>query len=140
MDNSDEFNSLSKKDEEGDNSDVKLLVSTSTQTSSTPNSNAINKKKRPKKQGNEQAEKVQCSFEGCKTEYLWKGSTTNLINHLCDIHQITKESLKDKSLKVKQQTIQQIILDMGELDEHHASDIIESVNFVLNKFNIDHQK
>ena len=29
---------------------------------------------------------------------------------------------------------------MGELDKHHASDIVESVNSVLNKFNINCQK
>ncbi|CAG8843946.1 17971_t:CDS:1, partial [Racocetra persica] len=38
MNISDEFNSLTNKDEESDNSDIELLASTS-QTSSTPNLN-----------------------------------------------------------------------------------------------------
>ncbi|CAG8794069.1 1541_t:CDS:2, partial [Cetraspora pellucida] len=33
-----------------------------------------------------------------------------------------------------------VILDIEELDKHNAFDIIESVNSVLNKFNIDHSK
>ncbi|CAG8798947.1 6780_t:CDS:2, partial [Cetraspora pellucida] len=33
-----------------------------------------------------------------------------------------------------------VVLDIEELDEHNASDIIKSVNLVLNKFNIDHSK
>ncbi|CAG8759055.1 19659_t:CDS:2, partial [Gigaspora rosea] len=34
----------------------------------------------------------------------------------------------------------EIILEIGELDDHYASDIVESVNFVFDKFNINHQK
>ncbi|CAG8680950.1 19439_t:CDS:2, partial [Cetraspora pellucida] len=82
---------------------------------------------------NEQTEKAQCSIEGYETTYVWKGFTTNLISYLYYIHQITKELFKDKSLKINPQMIQQ-------LDEHNASDIIESVNLVLNKFNIEHSK
>ncbi|CAG8786659.1 8717_t:CDS:2, partial [Gigaspora rosea] len=55
-------------------------------------------------------EKAQCSFEGCDTEYLWSGSTSNLINHLRDTHHVTKESLADNPVKVHQQTIQQVMI------------------------------
>ncbi|CAG8824877.1 27716_t:CDS:2, partial [Gigaspora margarita] len=36
--------------------------------------------------------------------------------------------------------LHEIMLNIGELDEHHVSDIIEAVYFVLNKFNINCQK
>ncbi|CAG8837417.1 10515_t:CDS:2, partial [Cetraspora pellucida] len=35
--------------------------------------------------------------------------------------------------------LHEIILDIGELDEHYTSDIVESVNSVLNKFKINCQ-
>ncbi|CAG8662774.1 18110_t:CDS:2, partial [Gigaspora rosea] len=254
-----EFNFSSGQDEE---SDVELLASISTSTRatsnsalSTPNPNFFERYMASELLDNQEVEveKVFCKFEDCDTEYVWKGSTTNLITHLRDIHQITKESLKNKLVKAKQQTIHQVIsrphssyiqkkltnqlvryiiaraqpiyivedkdfrlwtknldprfqvpcvdtiktiifnsydsavsqikdlisktsdtvsltfdlwssrahdsylgitchwltdsfdlheivLDMGELDEHHASDIVESVNSVLNKFNINCQK
>ncbi|CAG8613849.1 9861_t:CDS:2 [Cetraspora pellucida] len=173
--------------------------------------------------------KISYKFEDCDTKYIWLGSTSNCITHLHDIHQITKESLKNTLVKAKQQTIYQVIsrphsfhvqkkltyqlvhyiiacaqpiiivdnddfrlrtknlnsrfkvpcvniiktvifnfydsainqtidlisktsdtltdsfdlhkivLDIGELDEYHASDIVESVNSVLNKFKINCQ-
>ncbi|CAG8652875.1 43728_t:CDS:2 [Gigaspora margarita] len=36
--------------------------------------------------------------------------------------------------------LHEIVLEIGELDDHYSSDIIESVSSVLDKFNIDHQK
>ncbi|CAG8817055.1 7664_t:CDS:2, partial [Cetraspora pellucida] len=80
---SDEFNSLSdNNNEERNSSDNEELASTSTSTS-----------------------KLKCD-----TEYLWLGSTSNLINHLRDIYHVTKKSLVNKSVKVHQQTIQQVIM------------------------------
>ncbi|CAG8810944.1 1518_t:CDS:2, partial [Cetraspora pellucida] len=167
-----------------------------------------------------EVEKVSCKFEDYDTEYIWLGSTSNCITYLRDIHQITKESLKNTLVKAEQQMIYQlisrphsshvqkkltyqlvhyiiayaqpisivddddfrlwtknldpqfkvpcvntiktvifnfydfainqiidfisktsdtIVLDIGKLDEHHASDIVKSVNSVLNKFKINCQ-
>ena len=36
--------------------------------------------------------------------------------------------------------LHEIVLEIGELDDHYAYDILESVNSVLDKFNINHQK
>ncbi|CAG8748420.1 4516_t:CDS:1, partial [Ambispora leptoticha] len=36
--------------------------------------------------------------------------------------------------------LHKIVLEIGELDDHCADDIVESVSFVLDKFNINHQK
>ncbi|CAG8492855.1 2695_t:CDS:2, partial [Gigaspora rosea] len=36
--------------------------------------------------------------------------------------------------------LHKIILEIGELDDHYASDIVESVEFVFDKFKINHQK
>ncbi|CAG8780261.1 25328_t:CDS:1, partial [Gigaspora rosea] len=47
----------------------------------------------------EEVEKAQCLFEGCDTEYLWSGSTSNLITHHRDTHHVSKESLADKPVK-----------------------------------------
>ncbi|CAG8754415.1 25013_t:CDS:2, partial [Gigaspora rosea] len=58
----------------------------------------------------EEVEKAQCLFEGCDTEYLWSGSTSNLITHLRDTHHVTKESLAEKPVKVHQQMIQQVLM------------------------------
>ncbi|CAG8522233.1 14764_t:CDS:2, partial [Cetraspora pellucida] len=121
-------------------SDVELLASTSTSTPalstsalSTQNTK-VTKKKKTKTPDNKEVEveKVSCKFEDRDTKYVWLGSTSNCITHLRNIHQITKESLKNTLVKAKQQTIYQ-------LDEHHASDIVESVNSVLNKFKINCQ-
>ncbi|CAG8841213.1 18793_t:CDS:2, partial [Gigaspora margarita] len=45
----------------------------------------------------------------CQTQYIWHGSTTNLVKHLRDVHHITKMSLEHSStedLKFSQQTIE----------------------------------
>ncbi|CAG8822318.1 17172_t:CDS:2, partial [Cetraspora pellucida] len=116
--------------EERNSSDNEELASTSTSTSKLK----------------EEVEKVQCLFKEYDTEYLWLGSTNNLINYLRDIHYVTKEFLTNKSVKVHQQTIQQVImklhpvliqkkltnqlykivLEIGELDDHCADDIVEN--------------
>ncbi|CAG8845840.1 8477_t:CDS:2, partial [Gigaspora margarita] len=231
IDNSDELNSLFNKEE--NNSDIELLVSTlistftSVSNSFTPNLNVIKKNIYIKTNRSEsfvwkffekytatesidnkeeQFEKLFCSFDDCDTEYLWKGSKSNMINHLCDFYKITKESLKDQLIKsnIKQQMIQQvpcvntiktiifnsytsatrqitdliskisdtmsltfdiwtsrvhdsylgitcywltdsfelhkIVLDMGELDEHCASDIVESVNSTMQQIDVTNVK
>ncbi|CAG8641252.1 24098_t:CDS:2 [Cetraspora pellucida] len=172
-DSNNEFNFSSGQDKE---SNVELLASTSISTSAlstlfferyTALELLDNKEV--------EVEKVSCKFEDCDTEYVWLGLTSNCITHLHDIHQITKESLKNTLVKAKQQTICQtsdtvsltfdlwssqahdsylgitchwltdsfdlheIILNIGELNKHHASDIVESVNSVLNKFKINCQ-
>jgi|GEM_PF-1403063 len=118
----DEF--YSSDNEERNNSDGEALPSTSTS-----NLKSVKKRKgrRPESfvwrffkkykctilspnNQEEEVEKAQCSFEGCDTEYLWSGSTSNLINHLRDTHHVTKESLADNPVKVHQQTIQQVMI------------------------------
>ncbi|CAG8734681.1 22339_t:CDS:2 [Cetraspora pellucida] len=211
--NNDDFDS-SDNDQEKDSNDDEILASIST-SSSNLNYNL-----------EEEVKKVQCLFDRCDTEYMWLGSTSNLLSYLRDIHQITKESLANKLVKVHQQTIQQpiylveiddfklliksfdsrfkmpcvstiktiifgtytlvvkqiidlilgmsdtvsltfdiwssrvhdgyikitcywltesfelhkIILEIGKLNNHYAFDIVESVNSVLDKFNINRQK
>ncbi|CAG8618142.1 14024_t:CDS:1, partial [Cetraspora pellucida] len=115
--NNDDFDP-SDNDQEKDSNDDEILASTSTSSS---NLNRVKKRKRKgKKPGSfvwqffkkydalilkldnleEEVEKVQCLFDGCDTEYVWLGSTSNLISHFRDIHQITKELLANKSVKV----------------------------------------
>ncbi|CAG8740997.1 21894_t:CDS:1 [Gigaspora margarita] len=43
--------------------------------------------------------KLKCKIVDCQTEYVWHGSTTNMIKHLCDIYHITKTSLENKTAK-----------------------------------------
>ncbi|CAG8809786.1 22461_t:CDS:2 [Cetraspora pellucida] len=153
-DSDNEFNFSSGQDEE---SDVELLASTSTSTLalstlalSTQNTKFFERYTALELLDNNEVEveKVSCKFEDCDTEYIWLGLTSNCITHLHDIHQITKELLKNTLVKAKQQTIYQltdsfdlhkIILDIKELDKHHAFDIVESVNSVINKFKINCQ-
>ncbi|CAG8836588.1 20651_t:CDS:2, partial [Cetraspora pellucida] len=47
----------------------------------------------------ERVTKVQCSIEGCEVEYTWHSSTSNMINHLRDVHHITKMSLENKTIE-----------------------------------------
>jgi len=58
--------------------------------------------------------KLKCSIKGCQTEYVWHGSTTNMINHLRDVHHITKMSLHNKTAdelkKSSQQTLETMLL------------------------------
>ncbi|CAG8739988.1 15415_t:CDS:2 [Gigaspora margarita] len=35
---------------------------------------------------------TKCTFDGCNTKYIWRGSTTNLIRHLKRKHHVTTES------------------------------------------------
>ncbi|CAG8772123.1 10723_t:CDS:2, partial [Gigaspora rosea] len=87
-----EFNSFPNSNKERNSSSSEIL-------NSTPASTSTNLP---------QVEKARCKFNKYDTEYLWQDSTSNLITHLRDIHNITKESLANKSkIKVQQQTIQQ---------------------------------
>ncbi|CAG8847398.1 31122_t:CDS:2, partial [Gigaspora margarita] len=58
--------------------------------------------------------KAKCKIEGCQIKYVWHGSTTNIVNHLCDVHHITKTSLEHSSVeelkKFSQQTIESTLL------------------------------
>ncbi|CAG8779304.1 7693_t:CDS:2, partial [Cetraspora pellucida] len=58
--------------------------------------------------------KLKCSIKGCQTKYVWHGSTTNMINHLRDVHHITKMSLHNKTAdelkKSSQQTLETMLL------------------------------
>ncbi|CAG8764293.1 22153_t:CDS:2, partial [Cetraspora pellucida] len=56
------------------------------------------------------------------------------INQIIDLISKTSDTLTDSFELYK------VIFNIGELDEHNASDIIESVNSVFNKFNINHSK
>ncbi|CAG8623251.1 18842_t:CDS:2 [Gigaspora rosea] len=189
---SDEF--YSSNNEVRNNNDDDALPSTSTSTTTLKNNQE------------EKVEKAQCLFEGYDTEYLWSGSTSNLITHLRDTHHVSKESLADKPVKVHQNDaaisraqpihlvevddfklllkatkqimdlisktsdtvsltldiwssrahdsylgimchwltdlfeLHEIVLEIGELDDHCTTDIVESVNSVLDKFNINRQK
>lgn len=118
-------NEFYSSDNERNNNNNEALPSTSTSTS---NLKSVKKRKgrRPESfvwkffkkykctmlldNQEEEVEKTQCLFEKCDTEYLWSGSTSNLITHLRDAHHVTKESLADKPVKVHQQTIQQVIM------------------------------
>ncbi|CAG8605055.1 21387_t:CDS:2 [Gigaspora margarita] len=51
--------------------------------------------------------KVQCDIEGCNVKYTWHNSTSNLINHLRDVHHITKMSLENKKIEELKKPIQQ---------------------------------
>ncbi|CAG8738718.1 24432_t:CDS:2 [Cetraspora pellucida] len=104
-DSDNEFNFLSGQDEE---SDIKLLASTSTFTPALSTS-ALYTALELLDNKEVEIKKVSCKFEDCDTEYVWLGSTSNCITHLHDIHQITKESLKNILVKAKQQTIYQPI-------------------------------
>ncbi|CAG8797618.1 35656_t:CDS:2, partial [Gigaspora margarita] len=104
----DESNSLSNSDEERNSSGSEIFDSIPASMSTNLPLNSVKKKRQ--KESNEQVEKARCKFDEYDTEYLWQGSTSNLITHLRDIHNITKESLVNKSkIKVQQQTIQQPI-------------------------------
>ncbi|CAG8722449.1 6851_t:CDS:2, partial [Gigaspora rosea] len=63
---------------------------------------------------NKSTTKLKCSIKGCQTEYVWHGSTTNMINHLRDVHHITKMSLHNKTAdelkKSSQQTLETMLL------------------------------
>ncbi|CAG8817524.1 3915_t:CDS:2, partial [Gigaspora margarita] len=58
--------------------------------------------------------KAKCKIESCQTQYIWHGSTTNIVNHLRNIHHITKTSLEHSSdeelKKSSQQTIETTLL------------------------------
>ncbi|CAG8854528.1 25087_t:CDS:2, partial [Gigaspora margarita] len=98
--NDDNLDTSDNGKEKNSNDDEEVLASTSIST----NFNAIIYTPDNLK---EEVKKVQYLFNGCDTEYVWLGSTSNLINHFRDIYYITKESLANKSVKVHQQTIQQ---------------------------------
>ncbi|CAG8747869.1 102_t:CDS:2, partial [Gigaspora rosea] len=88
----DESNSLPNSNEERNSSGSEILDSTPASTSTNLPVNSVKKKTKRK-------------------PYLWQDSTSNLITHLRDIHNLTKESLANKSkIKVQQQTIQQVIM------------------------------
>ncbi|CAG8829574.1 21215_t:CDS:2, partial [Cetraspora pellucida] len=53
--------------------------------------------------------KAKCKVEGCQTQYVWHGSTTNMVNHLRDIHHITKTSLEHSSVEELKKSSQQTI-------------------------------
>ncbi|CAG8799191.1 8407_t:CDS:1, partial [Racocetra persica] len=40
---------------------------------------------------------VKCLFSGCKTDYIWCGSTSNMLGHLRNTHHITKSSLNSQT-------------------------------------------
>ncbi|CAG8845322.1 6927_t:CDS:1, partial [Gigaspora margarita] len=58
--------------------------------------------------------KAKCKIEGYQTQYVWYGSTTNIVNHLCNIYHITKISLEyslvEELKKSSQQTIETTLL------------------------------
>jgi hypothetical protein len=58
---------------------------------------------------NEIVTKIKCTIEGCEAEYTWHNSTSNMINHLRDIHQITKMSLENKPVEELKKPLQQTL-------------------------------
>ncbi|CAG8711659.1 7259_t:CDS:2, partial [Ambispora leptoticha] len=118
------------------------------------------------KPGDKPITKAKCKVEGCQTQYVWYGSTTNLVNHLCDVYHITKTLLEYSSVeelkKSSQQTIEttlsklysasrqqkltrniiiffiSCVIEMGAYKS--ADDIVSSIEPMLEEFGLEGSK
>ncbi|CAG8840724.1 11448_t:CDS:2, partial [Gigaspora margarita] len=104
----------------------------------------------------EEVEKAQYLFEGYDMEDTHHVTKESLADKLVKVHQqmiqqpIHLVEVDDFKLLLKGFDshfkmpylfeLHKIVLEIGELDNHCTIDIVESVNSVLDKFNINHQK